>query len=399
MEHTASAGFLYFCSIRLSPCGKAFFHITAYHSIFRIEPKKAVQRDVCILKTSTLSCFASFQCVAGACKDSCCVGWEIDVDEESFQRFQKMSGSFGERLRASIVTEEDGTHHYRLKEGDRCPFLNEKGLCEQILACGEDILCEICAEHPRFFRMVGDTQEWGVGLACPEAARLLLSSPQPLAFTEDEPEVENPFLQALLLVRAQLMALAQDRSKSIYDRLSLLLACAELTQEQLDWDTFDAESIVPDEPILPISPGQGGLWLDGLMELEPIDAEWSDALADALAAAQYPELMEDFAEEMEDRAWEYEHLLVYLLFRYVLKAYDDHDLLYWVKSAVWGVLTVEQLSFGRWLRQRKQFSTTDQEDMVRIFSKEVEYDPEIIEGLDPLLEELSGDGLAEWMAE
>ena len=26
--------------------------------------------------------FSEFSCIAGDCKDSCCLGWEIDIDEE-----------------------------------------------------------------------------------------------------------------------------------------------------------------------------------------------------------------------------------------------------------------------------------------------------------------------------
>lgn len=340
------------------------------------------------MKKRTLSCFEAFRCIAGDCKDSCCIGWEIDVDEESFQRFQRMSGAFGERLRSSIITEADGTHHYLLKEGDRCPFLNEAGLCDQILNCGEEVLCEICAQHPRFFRMVEETQEWGVGLACPEAARLLLSSSEALTLTGEREEAEDLLLDFLLTLRESFLSIAQEESLPIYQRLSLLLDAASAAQEQLDWEEYDPDSLLNEEPINMLYPGQGCIWLEALSALEPIDEEWSEALEDALAAAQYPELLEDFSEEMEERSWEYGHFLSYLLFRYVLKAYDDHDLLYWVKMAAWSVLTVEQLAFGRWLKNQKRFSVSDHEDVLRIFSKEVEYDPEIVEGLDGLLEGL-----------
>ena len=29
--------------------------------------------------------FKEFSCIAGACKDSCCLGWEIDIDEDSYE--------------------------------------------------------------------------------------------------------------------------------------------------------------------------------------------------------------------------------------------------------------------------------------------------------------------------
>ena len=35
------------------------------------------------MKTVTLNCWENFRCVAERCRHSCCVGWEIGVDEES----------------------------------------------------------------------------------------------------------------------------------------------------------------------------------------------------------------------------------------------------------------------------------------------------------------------------
>lgn len=91
------------------------------------------------------------------------------MDEASLRRYQSVSGPFGEELRRSIITEADGSSHYLLTPEGRCPFLREDGLCRQILELGEDALCEICANHPRFFQRFGDLEEQGVGLACEEA--------------------------------------------------------------------------------------------------------------------------------------------------------------------------------------------------------------------------------------
>ena len=27
--------------------------------------------------------YETFRCIAGECKDSCCIGWEIDIDEDN----------------------------------------------------------------------------------------------------------------------------------------------------------------------------------------------------------------------------------------------------------------------------------------------------------------------------
>lgn len=135
--------------------------------------------------------YQQFKCIADQCRHSCCIGWEIDIDEETFARYQDLNSDYGAVIQASICT--DAEPHFRLGEGERCPHLNEKGLCKIILNLGEEHLCHICREHPRFYNFTS-VAEVGVGMCCEEAARLILSSPRydvmeeigEISSTEDE---------------------------------------------------------------------------------------------------------------------------------------------------------------------------------------------------------------------
>ena len=122
--------------------------------------------------------YRQFQCTASACPDNCCIGWEIDIDPESEARYRQIEGPFGDRLRDAIRREGE-TACFRLN-GERCAMLNGDNLCDLILHLGEDALCQICTDHPRFRNYWSDRIEIGLGLACEEAARLMLSSPHPL---------------------------------------------------------------------------------------------------------------------------------------------------------------------------------------------------------------------------
>ena len=84
----------------------------------------------------------------------------------------------------------DGWHFCLTAEGN-CPFLRPDGLCQLIRQAGDDILCDICALHPRFFQVVengsGQAIELGgVGLCCEAACELLLSETGPLTFCDSE---------------------------------------------------------------------------------------------------------------------------------------------------------------------------------------------------------------------
>ena len=36
--------------------------------------------------------YEDFHCLAGKCAHSCCVGWEIDIDEDSFAYYSGVEG-------------------------------------------------------------------------------------------------------------------------------------------------------------------------------------------------------------------------------------------------------------------------------------------------------------------
>ncbi len=127
--------------------------------------------------------YFNFKCIADRCRHSCCVGWEIDVDERTLARYRALSGEMGEAIAASIEENEDGAH-FRLGAGERCPHLTERGLCRIITALGEGYLCDICREHPRFYNAVGGVWECGLGLACEEAASVVLAADNYADFAE-----------------------------------------------------------------------------------------------------------------------------------------------------------------------------------------------------------------------
>ena len=152
--------------------------------------------------------YPQFRCIADHCRHSCCIGWEIDVDSESLEKYAALPGELGEEIRASIVT-EDECAHFRLAEHDRCPFLNEQGLCRMILGFGEDVLCQICRDHPRFVSEFSSRTEIGLGLTCEAAAQLILEQTAPLSLItleDDSLEEETDEYEAYLLaLRAQLL--------------------------------------------------------------------------------------------------------------------------------------------------------------------------------------------------
>lgn len=127
--------------------------------------------------------YKNFKCIADKCEHSCCIGWEIDIDEETLKKYENLESPYAPEILNSISFE--GTPHFKLCEGDRCPHLDKNGLCKIILSAGEEHLCAICRYHPRFYNYT-DVAEVGIGMSCREAARLILSSPNYSVMEETE---------------------------------------------------------------------------------------------------------------------------------------------------------------------------------------------------------------------
>ncbi|MDO5594222.1 MAG: flagellin lysine-N-methylase, partial [Eubacteriales bacterium] len=93
------------------------------------------------------TCWKPFQCTASQCGDNCCIGWEIDIDPNSYARYQAVSGAFGDTLRANIQSGE--TPCFKMIE-ERCAMLDGENLCQIYRRWGKEGLCQICRDHPLF---------------------------------------------------------------------------------------------------------------------------------------------------------------------------------------------------------------------------------------------------------
>lgn len=118
--------------------------------------------------------FGDFTCVASECPHSCCVGWRIEADGATLEKYSALSDEY-DWIKKSVKCDTDGAY-IPLTENGRCPHLDERGLCKIISALGDDYITEICREHPRFYNEYDGYTEAGLGASCPEATRIILTS-------------------------------------------------------------------------------------------------------------------------------------------------------------------------------------------------------------------------------
>lgn len=122
--------------------------------------------------------YKEFSCIAGACPDTCCAGWQIMIDEKSLQKYRRFKGPFRNRLHNDI----DWKEHFFCQYDKRCAFLNEDNLCDIYSEAGKDMLCDTCRKYPRHIEEFEGLREYSLSLSCPEAARIFLSHKEKITF-------------------------------------------------------------------------------------------------------------------------------------------------------------------------------------------------------------------------
>ena len=182
--------------------------------------------------------YKEFSCIAGACPDTCCAGWQIMIDEKSLQKYRRFKGPFRNRLHNDI----DWKEHSFCQYDKRCAFLNEDNLCDIYSEAGKDMLCDTCRKYPRHIEEFEGLREYSLSLSCPEAARIFLSHKEKISFhTRDVPMPEETYddfdyflFTALMDTRDYLFSVIQDHSIPVRLRRQKLLACAHDFQLSLD---------------------------------------------------------------------------------------------------------------------------------------------------------------------
>lgn len=119
--------------------------------------------------------YNEFKCIADKCPDSCCKDWDVVVDDETAEFYNTVKGEFGSKLRELMTIDSDGDRIFVAQNG-KCPFWNNKMLCDIYTNCGKEHLCHTCKEFPRLVQDYTAFAEHMLSFACPEAARIMLKN-------------------------------------------------------------------------------------------------------------------------------------------------------------------------------------------------------------------------------
>ncbi len=247
--------------------------------------------------------YEKFKCIKDRCKHSCCIDWEILIDEAALERYRDH-----EDIMQTIAECDDGAC-FKLCCDGRCPHLNSEGLCNMIINHGEGFLSDICNNHPRFYSRVSEGQiEAGIGLACEEACRIILECEHPFPLIKLDKDdcrriptfsFDDDFTlrSDILSKRAEVFSVLENDSTDFASAAHELFDMLEIR-----------ELYTADE------------WTNRFLELEILDTEWRNILT---ASKNSNANIQDANNAEFDKY--YLRLLAYFVFRHVGSAvsYDN----------------------------------------------------------------------------
>lgn len=177
--------------------------------------------------------YDDFVCIADKCPQTCCAGWQIEIDEDALKRYREKK----------IETVDFKHECFKQDKEKRCKNLNEKGLCKLILEHGEDILCNACRLFPRHIEEFENVREYSLSISCPEVAQYLLKRKEPVTYRtveDDEPDTEEYDSEEQLVyiklvpLREVFFGIVLDRTLSFAKKAGRILAIAREFQNRTD---------------------------------------------------------------------------------------------------------------------------------------------------------------------
>ncbi len=303
--------------------------------------------------------YKEFRCIADACPDSCCKEWVVDVDAESAARYRSLSGQLGQRLRDVLKETPDGW--VMTIENGRCPMWRQDSLCRIQAELGHDALCKTCRDFPRISHDYGDFKELGLELSCPEAARLILTSPNwCMEQTHTEGDEGRDYDVALMDIlrqsRQEVLTFLENSPYPLPQTLAVILLSAHQVQSEIDGGEavgFEAETLLAQINTFPKSKDLNALF--GFFgNLEILTPRWKERLAQVPDKISWSPTCKAFAR--------------YLVQRYWLQAVSDYDLVCRVKLIIATCILVAALG-GNTIQT------------AQLFSKEIENNPDNIEAI------------------
>ena len=185
--------------------------------------------------------YEKFKCTADKCKFTCCKGWDIGVDTNTYNKWRE-NDNLTYLLDNVRFKKTDGNNTYLIKKEIKgtCPLLSNEGLCNIVIDHGDEYLSLTCQNFPRLENSFEDVKEITLSCSCPEVVNIISDMKEKISidFNDSFSYIED---LGSLKIRESLVNIIQKEDINIENKLSLSY---DILLSILDSDDLTYESLI-----------------------------------------------------------------------------------------------------------------------------------------------------------
>lgn len=385
--------------------------------------------------------YDDFKCIGGQCIDNCCGNnWRIDIDEKTYKKYKKLKGEWGKKINSNISRNRNNANYLQYGKinlkNNKCSLLSEDGLCTIHSKLGENYLCNTCKKYPREIRKYGEIYERNLSISCPEVARYIIKSKDNFSFNlEDEKlsDLDKDYIfdgkynekiyNILWDARSLSMEIIQFKEIEIWKRIAFFKMLTDKVQNIINekqYDNYeeilnkfkeqvtniniinslDKISVIPDVKVkfiqsaLQVRANEGldnNKFSNLIIEYNELFYKNSDFKSNVEKIIEKEEEFNKYLKEQENII---ENLLIYLIYKYFMKALHTKDLNAEVNNIILSYAMMKMLLLSRYKKNNKELNEEDFVEVFYLFSRTVEHNLVFLSNIYKDIKEAGYDTLA-----
>lgn len=385
--------------------------------------------------------YDDFKCIAGDCIDNCChAKWEISIDKKTYKKYRKLKGQWGNKINNNIVRIRSNISDLRygkIKLKDKgCSLLDEKGLCTIHANLGVGYLCNACKIYPREITKLGEIYERNLFMSCPEVARYFVRHKENFYFNMGEEElsdldkdyiIDKSYDQKLYNLlwdsRSLAIEIIQFKEIEIWKRIIFLKMLTDRVQRLIDEENYEDYEKVLNAFRNEITNINVINSLDKIKLVPNVKINFIKSVIDIsikgeIRNKKYGNLIEEYnklfinnndVDESIDFILEketefngylkseydiFENLLIYLVYKYFMKALYTKDLNKEINKVVISYSMIKMLLLGRYNANKNKLDEEDFVEVFYVFSRVIEHKPGFLDRIYNGIKEAGYDKIA-----
>lgn len=383
--------------------------------------------------------YDDFKCIAGDCIDNCChVEWEISIDKKTYKKYRKLKGQWGNKINNNIGRIRSNISDLRygkIKLKDKgCSLLDEKGLCTIHANLGVGYLCNTCKVYPREITKLGEIYERNLFMSCPEVARYFVRHKENFYFNMGEEELseldkdyivdksyDEKLYNLLWGSRSLAIEIIQFKEIEIWKRIIFLKMLTDKVQRLIEEENYEDYEKVLNAFRNEITNIDVINSLDKIKLVPKVKINFIKSVVDisekvSRNKVKYNNLLDEYKKLFEndiDRNFEFvikkeeefnkylkdqenimENLLIYLIYKYFMRALHTKDLNKEINNVIISYAMIKMLLLGQYDANENKLKEDDFVEVFYVFSRVIEHNKMFLNKIYEGVKEVGYDKIA-----